>query len=194
MPSSADKYIKKFKLNPLPEEGGYFVEFYKSDQKVKSLAIEEYSHYNNGIRSAATTIYFLLEHKEDKKDFSAFHRLKSDEIWHYCDGNPIKIYRINQQGQLISQIVGNPMITVGANFQVIVPAKTWFAAEVMPVNNAIDFGLVTCTVSPGFEFADFELADSEELINQYPQHKEIIMRFTREVSQMHDPKEPHFSI
>jgi predicted cupin superfamily sugar epimerase len=179
---SADNWIKKLKLQPHPE-GGYYSEFYRAKNAVRRIE----QCYKNNIApdlkkinqdqlpqySAGTSIYYLL----NKKDFSAWHRIKSDEIWHYYDGgSPIDVHVIDKKGTLKTYIVGNPRITKGASFQVVVQAGDWFAAE---VRDKTTFGLVGCTVSPGFEFRDFELASGKELVSQYPQHESIINRLTR---------------
>lgn len=160
-------------------EGGYFAEFYKSVDKVIPLneryGIDMLTNERN-IRSAGSSIYFLLE----KEGFSAWHQLKSDEIWHYYDGDSaIKIHSINMSGDYASYILGHPAKTEGASFQVVVHSGLWFAAELI---NKDKYALVGCTVSPGFEYQDFILADREQLIQKFPEHTKIIERLTYEKS------------
>ena len=178
---SAQNYIRKFKLKK-HEEGGYFSVNYKSTDEVIPLD-SRYANrendkkskeiYKETYRSAGSAIYFLL----NKEDFSAWHRLKSDEIWHYYDGgSPIDIHVIEQDDQLKTYTLGNPSVTENASFQVVIKAGAWFAAE---VHDKTTFALVGCTVSPAFEYDDFALANREYLIAQYPAHESIINRFTR---------------
>jgi predicted cupin superfamily sugar epimerase len=134
------------------------------DNKRMSLSIEK--------RSAGSFIYFMLEHQ----DFSAWHRLKSDEIWHYYDGgSPIDIHTIDPDGALQTHTLGNPEMTDYASFQVVITAGRWFSAE---VRDKLSFGLVGCTVSPGFEYKDFELANKKDLVAKFPKHSAIINRLT----------------
>lgn len=179
IPSAID-YVKKLNLIRHPE-GGYYAEVYRSSDQViplssKYTVLEEKTTSSSEIniqRSAGTSIYYLLE----KNDFSAFHRIKSDEIWHYYDGgSPILIHILNEEGDFQTQTLGDPTVTKGASFQVAVTAGCWFAAEVADKSA---FGLVGCTVSPGFDFKDFELANRNKLISQYPKHQMLIEKFTR---------------
>ena len=157
---SAPEIIKKLKLIPHPE-GGFYKETYKSDQNVTT---------NNGIhRNVCTAIYYLLENK----DKSLFHRIKSDELWFFHQGNPIEIIFI--QNNLISSIILGNDIEKGEFPQVRIPANTWFAAKII---NDSGYSLVSCVVAPGFDFADFQLAKKEDLINDYPNLKKIINKFT----------------
>ena len=169
-------------------EGGYFGVFYKSTDKVAPLddryTSKQHLITTNGStevpqdnekieRHAGSSIYFLL----DKEDFSAWHQLNSDELWHYYDGgSPIDIYIINQHGHLTIKTLGNPIRSEGASFQVVIGAGDWFAAE---VRDKSSFALMGCTVSPGFEYCDFTLADRDILTSQYPEHTFIINKLTR---------------
>jgi predicted cupin superfamily sugar epimerase len=153
-------------------EGGYFSVFYKSKLNVLPLTNTEISPNENIVRSAGTSIYFLLE----KENFSTWHRLKSDEIWHYYDGNsPIEIHTIDLDGNLKTHVLGHPGITDDASFQVVITAGCWFSAE---LSDKTSFALAGCTVNPGFEYQDFEIAIREKLISEHPQHEEIITRYT----------------
>jgi predicted cupin superfamily sugar epimerase len=162
-----EKYIKEFDLER-HIEGGCFKRIYYSNDVVKPLD----ERFKGETRQCGGTIYFLLE----EHDFSAFHRLKSDEIWNYCDGATTHIYIIDDHGNLSEKIVGNPSIHKGASFHAIVPSGTWFAAE---VGDKKSFSLVLCTCFPGFDYADFELANMKTLSTQFPQHQSLIQRLTR---------------
>lgn len=153
--------IDQLQLVPHPE-GGYFRETYRS-----SVVFETPS----GKRNSSTAIYFLLL----KGNFSAFHRITSDEVWHFYAGDPISVFVIHQHGTLEEIRLGNGF-TNGEVPQYVVPAGAWFASKVADGGFS---GLVGCTVSPGFDFVDFEMASEVELMKQFPQHSEIISELTR---------------
>lgn len=143
-------------------EGGCFKRVYESKYKIQINTVSE--------RRIASAIYFLLE----GHDFSTFHRLKSDEIWAYNYGSPLTISLIHHDGALQQMTLGDPE---NLTFQVTIPANQWFAAE---VNDKSSFTLISCFVSPGFEYHDFELANRQMLVSQYPSHADLINRLTRE--------------
>ena len=111
----------------------------------------------------------------EQGNFSAFHRIKSDECWHFYAGHPLLIYVIDVDGKLTITTLGDD-ISQGQLFQYVVPANCWFASS--PAKDS-SFCFVGCTVSPGFDFADFELADSATLLILYPQHEKIIRELCR---------------
>jgi hypothetical protein len=161
MIKSAEYWIENLQLEKHPE-GGWFKEVYRSREIISKNALPDGF---SGDRSISTSIYYLLE----GEDFSAFHRIKSDEIWHFYTGNSaIEIISI-EEGKIKRQFLGdNP----GQNqyFQIVVPKNTWFAARLINKNG---FVLAGCTVSPGFHFDDFEMG-TEKLIEEYPElEKEI---------------------
>ncbi len=158
--------IKEFDLKPHPE-GGYFKETYRSIGKINEDSLA--SNYR-GKRNYSTCIYYLLK----SNSFSSFHRIKQDEIWHFYDGSPLRLYILTETGELSQFILGRDFMN-GQRPQLIVPGNHWFAASVINEN---DFSLVGCTVSPGFNFMDFELANRKELISQFPQHQKIITELT----------------
>jgi len=105
--------------------------------------------------------------------FSTFHLLQSDELWHFYDGSDLKVYIINPEGGLIVKRLGR---SKDAEFQITIEKHSWFAAE---VEDKKSFSLFGCTVSPGFEFEDFELGKRELLLKKFPQHETFIRRLTR---------------
>ena len=165
---TVEQLVQQFQLKPHPE-GGYYKETYRSSEMIASNALPERF---SGNRHFSTAIYFLLE----KGNFSAFHKIKSDECWHFYAGNALTIYVIQPDGKLDTIQLGND-IANGETFQYVVPANCWFASE--PATKS-DYSFVGCTVAPGFDFADFELAKADELINLYPQHVEAIKRLCRQ--------------
>ncbi len=162
---NASYWINSLNLLPHPE-GGYYKESYRSSGEIKNSTLPE-SFIGN--RAFSTAIYFLLE----KGNFSAFHRIKSDELWHYYDGDPIAIHVINNDGTLVTHMLGMQPHK-GLFPQITIPANTWFASESIG-----DFSLAGCTVSPGFDFNDFEMADRNTLIGLHGEHSSIIKKFTR---------------
>jgi uncharacterized protein len=148
-------------------EGGWFRESYRSTQTVPAVALSERF---DGSRVFSTAIYFLLE----EGDISALHRIKSDELWHFYAGSPLVIHVILPDGRYQLLHLGSDH-AAGERYQAVVPAGCWFGAEL----TGKQFALVGCTVSPGFDFADFEMAERVQLSERYPQHAELIARMTR---------------
>ena len=155
-------WIEKLQLEKHPE-GGYFKETYRSK--------EEVINRNGAQRSASTGIYFLMTDSA----FSAFHKIESDEMWHFYDGAALSVYMIRANGELEILKIGND-IENGEQLQGVVPAGCWFASKV-DVPNA--FSLVGCTVAPGFDFDGFVMAERETLTQEYPAHATIIKELTR---------------
>jgi len=164
---SAQQLIKQYCLQPHPE-GGWFKETYKSTEIISASALPERF---GAPRVFSTAIYFLLE----QGNFSAFHRIKSDECWHFYTGDPLDVYVLQQDGNLEIVHLGND-ISKGLMFQYVVPADCWFASR--PAPGSI-FCFAGCTVAPGFDFADFELADASTLTSLYPMHQSIIKTLCR---------------
>jgi hypothetical protein len=162
----AQYWIHHLGLSPHPE-GGYYRATYKSDLTIVRNALP--SGYQ-GDRSASTAIYFLL----DEENFSAFHRIASDEVWHFYAGSSLVVYVIDPEGNYSELHLGSDE---GEVFQAVVKAGSWFASR---VRDAARFALVGCTVAPGFDFADFELGVRSELIRAFPAHRKLIEELTRE--------------
>lgn len=159
--------IEHFELLPHPE-GGYYKETYRSDEFISKDALPERF---SGDRSFCTAIYFLLE----QGDYSAFHRIKSDECWHFYAGDSLIVHVITTDGNYYTIRLGNN-IAAGEVFQAVVPAGAWFASE--PAANS-KFCFVGCTVAPGFDFNDFEMADKKMLSDLYPEKADLIKRLCR---------------
>jgi len=167
MQHTADDWIALLGLTPHPE-GGYFRETYRADESIPAAALPE--RYG-GARPYATTIYYLLQNN----DFSALHRLASDETWHFYGGAPLAIHIIDTAGNYrIARLGNNPQN--GESFQVVVGAGCWFGATVTGPDG---YTLAGCTVAPGFDFADFEIADRQTLIRQHPALAHLITNLTR---------------
>lgn len=164
MHPKAKQYIKKLKLKKHPE-GGYYKEVYRSGEIILG---EHLPKRFKSSRNFSTSIYFLLEGKQ----FSAFHLLQSDELWHFYDGGDVIIYVISQNGKLSKRKIGRGE---DCKFQITIEKNNWFAAE---LENKKSFALVGCTVSPGFDFEDFKIGKRSELLKQIPKHKDLIEKLT----------------
>jgi len=163
---SAQYWIDKLQLIK-HSEGGYYREVYRSTEFVhKKNLPERYSSF----RSFSSSIYFLLESAE----FSAFHRLKSDEIWHFYEGSAVAVLMITPKGEFRKIVIGRNA-DLNEVYQAVIPKGFWFAAH---VKDAASFSLVGCTVAPGFDFEDFEMWKKDELIKLFPQHISIIERYS----------------
>jgi predicted cupin superfamily sugar epimerase len=159
--------IQKLQLQPHPE-GGFFKETYRSKGIIHKDSLPPFFE---GKRNYSTCIYYLLR----SGDFSAFHKINQDEIWHFYSGSPIKLYIISENGKLSEVLIGSDL-SAGQVPQFIVPKHHWFAAKVIDRKS---YSLLGCTVSPGFDFEDFMLASRKNLVEQFPQHCNIIEEFTR---------------
>ncbi len=165
--SNIDALIDKLQLQPHPE-GGFFRETYRSEQQ---LSVNCLGKPFDGPRQVCTGIYYLLR----SEDFSAFHKINQDEMWHSYGGSAITLHVISPVGEYSQHCIGNDVIN-DQSPQFVVPAGHWFAAT---VNEEDSYALCGCTVAPGFDFADFVLADSSQLSECFPQHNAIIDRLTR---------------
>jgi uncharacterized protein len=167
MSLTAHYWIEKLQLQKHPE-GGYFKESYRASE---TIPVNGLPNRFKGERCYCTGIYFLLTEKE----FSAFHRIQADEMWHFYKGTPLEIYIIQPEGTLKTIRLGSNA-EKGEQFQAVIPAGHWFASKVLDEDG---YSLVGCTVSPGFDFEDFELAKRAELAVEYPQYSHLITELTR---------------
>lgn len=165
MNTVVQELLDRFSLMPHPE-GGYYKETYRSIEQISQSALPDRF---SGNRTYSSAIYFLLE----KGNFSAFHRIQSDECWHFYAGDTLWVHVIYPDGKLVTTPLGN---TPGTLYQFVVPAGCWFASETAPGGL---FSFVGCTVAPAFDFADFELANARTLSLQFPKHVDLINRLCR---------------
>lgn len=157
---NAKQYIEELELLP-HIEGGYYKQILKSEDVIT---------HNGKERSLYTSILFLLE----KNNVSNFHELTADEIWYFHDGNPLTIHMIEQDGTYHNVKLGNNAKN-NEVLQYVVKKGTIFGSDVEE-----GYALVSCAVIPGFEFDDFKLFKREELLQRFPNYKEIITKLTRE--------------
>lgn len=160
----AGEWIRALNLVRHPE-GGFFIENYRSEGVIPGGALSAHA----GTRPFMSSIYFMLP----TGAISRFHRLKSDEIWYYHAGGSISIHQISPYGKHSTFVLGQDL-AAGQSFQIVIRAGCWFGA----IADGSKESLSGCVVAPGFDYADFELADRGDLLAQYPQHEEIINKLT----------------
>ena len=146
-------------MKPLPGEGGYYVETYRSGAKT------------GGGKNLATAILYLITPEACSK----LHRLSSDEIWHFYLGDAVTMLELHPDGSSEVVALGRD-ITNGQRLQVVVPAGTWQGCF---LNEGGKFALMGCTVAPGFEFEDFEPGEREKLLEKYPDRQELVLKLTQ---------------
>lgn len=151
--------IKKLDLKPLEIEGGFYVETYRSN---------DFFVAQRRKKRLSTAIYYLLR----KGDVCKIHRLKSDEIWHHYVGDSVNIYFFYQDGRFEKKVLGKKVLK-DEYPQLLIPKNTFFSAK---LKKGGKFALLGTTVSPAFEFEDFELPKREDLLKQFPSQKKIILR------------------
>ncbi|UZR94908.1 cupin domain-containing protein [Chondrinema litorale] len=163
---TATYWIDQLNMERHPE-GGYYKETYRCNELYKEAHLP--LKYKSD-RVFSTGIYFLLE----SNDFSSLHRITSDEMWHFYAGSSLTVYAFNQHDYFEIKLGSD--FEKGQVFQAVVPGGYWFGAK---VNEANSYALVGCTVAPGFDFEDFELAKQADLLQEYPQYKKVITKLTR---------------
>jgi len=158
--TDAEKIIQTYGLAPHPE-GGWFREFHRSER-----VLAEIPGYP-GPRPAVTAIWFCLRQGE----FSAFHRLRSEEIWVHLSGSPIELVLLHRGKASRLRIAS---VADGGPAAAVIPAQACQAAR--PLG---EYSLVSCIVAPGFDFCDFELSSRETLLAAYPSAAADIISLTR---------------
>jgi predicted cupin superfamily sugar epimerase len=163
-----EKLKQMLDLKPLPGEGGFYAESYRSAERfARGCLPERYT----GDRSFSTAIYFLLT----PETFSALHRLLSDEVYHFYLGDPVELLCLREDGSGEVLTMGTDL-GVGMRPQIAVPRGTWQGSRLRPGGK---LALLGTTVAPGFEFADFELGNRALLSERHPNFSEMIRELTR---------------
>ena len=163
---SPEELADRLNMSPHPE-GGWYVETYRAAGTIPASALPpEFG----GERNYSTSILYLLT----EGDKSCLHRIRQDEVWHFHLGGPLRLVMISPEG-IFSEVVLGQDIPAGQLPQFAVLAGCWFGAAPLPGSG---WSLVGCTVAPGFDFADFELADGPELKKSFPGLADIITEFT----------------
>jgi predicted cupin superfamily sugar epimerase len=175
---SAEEIIQKLELIPLPEEGGFYKETYRS---IDNIDVSGIGDYESSKRKCYTSIFYLITPEE----FSALHRVKSDELFHFYMGDPCEMIQIDTEGDLKKIILGNDLQN-NERIQQIVPKNFWQGLRLLDQieggfenRNLFGWSLLGATVAPGFEFEDFEVQSRKELIDTFPSHEKEIIRYTR---------------
>jgi uncharacterized protein len=165
---NAEKLKSLLNLVPLSIEGGYFSEKYRSaDMISRDCLPDRYS----GPRTVGTCIYYLLE----PNTFSELHRVASDEIFHFYLGDPVEMLQLWPDGSAKRVLIGSD-IERGMAPQVVVPHGVWQGARLVAGG---EFALLGCTVSPGFEYADYESGSRSLLIEAFSEYRDMIYALTR---------------
>jgi len=166
---TADDIKRVLGLVPHPREGGWYIRTYES-REMLSPAVFSDSRYG-GARHTATAIYYLLE----PDTFSEMHRLRSDEVFHFYGGDSVEILQLFGDGSGSVMRLGL-QLEAGERPQIVVPRGVWQGSRLLPGGH---WALLGCTVSPGFEFEDYETGDREQMASQWPQYRELITALTR---------------
>jgi uncharacterized protein len=164
---TTEKIIEFFDMKPLPDEGGFFVETYRAEEKITQTALPpRYS----GDRNFSTAILYLLT----SETFSKLHKVKSDEVFHFYLGDDVTMLQLFPGGKSKVTELGSD-ITNNQHIQLSVPQGIWQGCL---LNKSGGFALMGCTVSPGFEFSDYQSADRGKLLAEYPDRRNLIIRLT----------------
>lgn len=164
---TADDLIRDLGLQPHPKEGGFFRETYRAAESLSALP----PRYH-GTRAASTAIYYLLT----PSTYSALHRLRSDEIFHFYLGDPVRMLQLDKAGQGRTLVLGSDL-RAGQQLQVLVPRGIWQGSCLEPGGK---FALLGCTVAPGFDYEDYESGIRADLTARYPAFTDLIHRLTPE--------------
>jgi predicted cupin superfamily sugar epimerase len=164
---SAEEIMERLAMQPHLEEGGYFAETYRCAEMIPRAGLPERYPAE---RSFGTAIFYLLT----PDTCSALHRLASDEIFHFYLGDPVSMLQLHSDGSSEVVTLGHDILG-GQELQVVVPKGTWQGSF---LNEGGQFALLGCTMAPGFDWADFERASREALLQQHPDKRELIVRLT----------------
>ncbi len=165
---TAEQIIKLFNMEPLRKEGGFFIETYRAAEKIKKTALP--GGYSASRNLGSAILYLLTSHT-----LSLLHRLKTDEMFHFYLGDTVTMLQLHPDGTSDLFTLGSDVMQ-GQRVQLVVPKGTWQGAFINPGGK---FALLGCTVAPGFDDEDFEIADRNPLLKEYPDQRELILKLTR---------------
>jgi uncharacterized protein len=165
---TAEEIKRRLGLEAHPCEGGYFRQTWKSEEEIPQAALP--GRYS-GARATGTAIYYLLE----PSTFSEMHRLASDEVFHFYLGDPVEMLQLWPDGSSRTVILGSDL-EAGMSLQLVVPRDVWQGSRLVPGGKV---ALLGCTVSPGFDYADYETGTRAELVREYPESAVLIEALTR---------------
>ncbi len=171
---TARKIINHLGLEPLPVEGGWYLQTYMARETISGTCLPQ--RYGSD-RAYGTSIYYLLTDERDC--FSALHLLKTDEIWHFYLGDPAELLLLYPDGTGNTVILG-PDIIEGQHVQYRIPRNTWQGCRLqLDSEHTFGYALMGTTMAPAFAPEDFTLGEREALISRYPQFSNLISRLTR---------------
>lgn len=167
-----DDIIRALDLKPLPGEGGFYKETYRGSSSLPacSLLMQDIA----GNRNIGTAIYYLV----DELNFSALHKLRADEVFHFYGGSPVEMLQIFPDGSAKTFVLG-PNVLQGQHVQILVPAGVWQGLRLLKPSSG-DWALMGTTMAIGFDFADFEIGERVKLVAAFPKHGDLIAKFTRD--------------
>ncbi|MEX1246888.1 MAG: cupin domain-containing protein [Anaerolineales bacterium] len=165
---NAEEIKRLLNLQELPFEGGFFRQTYVPTEQI---AREHLPARYAESKPFSTAILFLLT----PESFSAFHKLATDEVYHYYLGDPAELYELHADGSSRNVILG-PDLVIGHQVQHVVPRGVWQGSQVHPGGK---WTLLGTTMAPGYTQNDFELAQASVLIEAFPEQRDIIRQLTR---------------
>lgn len=173
MSSEVERLVRTLELSPHPE-GGFYREIYRSTE---TLAREALPTRFGGARAFATAIYFLVP----AGTFSALHVIASDEGWHHYEGDPLRVVTLDEAGAREDFVLGKALERGERPFAVVPAGRVFGSFSEAPNDgrSSVGYSLVGCTVSPGFDFADFRMESREALLLRFPEHRDIVTALTR---------------
>lgn len=176
---SAEQLIQHLGLKPLPVEGGYFRETYRSEETIRKEALPARYRFE---KAFGTAIYYLLTSAPDS--FSALHGLPSEEIYHFYLGDPVEMLLLHPDGRSERVVLG-PDVLAGQRVQLVVPRGVWQGSRLVSGGR---WALLGTTMAPGFDSGDYVGGEREELLRRYPEQSELIRQLTPPGSPVRMPK------
>ncbi len=167
---TAAELKRLLQLEPHPREGGWFRQTWKAEETIPQTALPGGRY--TGPRAAGTAIYYLLE----PDNFSEMHKLASDEVFHFYLGNPVEMLQLWPDGSGRRVVLGQD-VAAGELLQTVVPQGVWQGTRLIDGGQV---ALLGCTVSPGFDYADYVSGSRDELTRRWPEWNEMIAKLTRE--------------
>lgn len=173
------KVIEKLNLEPHPIEGGYFRQTYRAKEGILKAALPDRF---DGDRAFCSQIYYIISPGR----ISSLHKMLADESWHFYSGSPIKLFEITPDGQVLETLLGSDVVADQIP-QHTVMAGNWLGAYNIDADN---FSLVGCTVAPAMALDDYQHGKRKDLLKEFPQHKDLIMKLTWDTDKPPPPLVP----
>lgn len=170
---TAQQIIDALHLVPLKIEGGYYRETWRSDDVVPATAFRTWAPRFDRDKVAGSAIYYLLT--DDPDSFSAWHRLPTDEVYHFYLGDPVEQWRLDQRGAVERVVLGSSILD-GHQVQSVAPRGVWHGSRLCAGGRV---ALMGTTMAPGFDARDYEPGDPAALLEAFPQVRDVIRALTR---------------